>query len=178
MSSPTLGEAINAAAMAAAQGAAQGSKSQMDAITSAIYDVMGAYPRLNVLPYWYSFSATSAKSNALSGLGTSVQTIKVSADAPFIATKIVGASTGDYSAEIRISGSDRILMNEAVHSSALVGTAERPGILPKPLLIQANAVVTFNLTDLSNSTNEIYFSLMGFKIYNLDQAATSWTPGR
>ena len=174
----TLGEAINAAAQAAAEGAAQGSAAQINAITSAIYDVMGAYPRLNVLPYIYSFSNTSLKSNALSALGTAVQTIKISADAPFIATKITGASTGDYSAEIRISGSDRILMNEAVHSSALVGTAERPAILPKPLLVQANAVVTFNLTDLSNSTNEIYFSFVGFKVYNLDASAQSWNPGR
>ena len=32
--------------------------------------------------------------------------------------------------------------------------------------------------DWDLESNEIYFSLMGFKIYNLDQSATSWNPGR
>lgn len=172
-----LGEITAAMSEAAAQGASRASQGLSKEIVQAIYDVMGAYPRANILPYIYAFSCTSIKGNALGALGASTQTIKVSADAPFIATKITGASTGDYSSEIRISGSDRILMNEAIHSAALVGTAERPGILPKPLLIQANAVITFNLTDLSNATNEVYFNLVGFKVYNLDQAARAWSPG-
>jgi hypothetical protein len=60
-------------------------------------------------------------------------------------------------------------MNEPVHSAAFVGTAERPSILPKPLLIQPNSTVALDITDLSGAPNEVYFNLAGFKVYNLQQ---------
>lgn len=138
-------------------------------IVSALYDILGAYPRANVLPYWYAFSNTTAEGNAVGANATVQNTIKVSADAAFIATKIVGASTGDYLIFTRIAGSDRQLSNQPIHSVAFVGTAELPAILPKPLLIQPNSNINFDVTDLSGSTNEVYFTLAGFKVYNLQQ---------
>lgn len=138
-------------------------------IVKAMYDILGAYPRINVLPYWYQLSRTTAKGNAIAANATVSDTTKVSADAAFIATKVVGASTGDYLVNIRLAGSDRILMNEPIHSVAFVGTAERPAILPKPLLIQPNSNINYDLTDLSGSTNEVYLAWGGFKVYNLQQ---------
>ncbi len=135
-------------------------------IVKALYDILGAYPRSNVLPYAYACSNTSAQSNAVGALATVENSIKISADAAFIATKITGTSTGDYLVSIRMAGSDRVLMNQSIHSAALVGTAERPSILPKPLLIQANSTVNMTYTDLSNATNEIYFTFIGFKVYD------------
>lgn len=138
-------------------------------IVKAMYDILGAYPRINVLPYWYQLSRTNAKSNAIPANATVSDVTKVSADAAFIATKVVGASTGDYLVNIRLAGSDRILMNEPIHSVAFVGTAERPAILSKPLLIQPNSSINYDLTDLSGASNEVYLAWGGFKVYNLQQ---------
>ena len=66
----------------------------------------------------------------------------------------------------RIDSSDRQLQNEAIHSSNFMGTAQRPGPLNKPLLLPANTTISFDLTDISGSTNQLWFDFGGFKIYN------------
>lgn len=140
-------------------------------LINALYDIFGSYPRKNVLPYWYSFSLTTAQSNALTALGTQRPSIKVSADAAFVATLITGASTGEYTAFMRTDSSDRQLMQFPQHSAAIVGTAERPFPLPKPLMLAPNTTLSFDITDLSNATNEVYFTLCGFKVYRRQYAA-------
>jgi hypothetical protein len=57
-------------------------------------------------------------------------------------------------------------MNQQIHSSAIMGTAERPGYFNKPMLLPANTTVSMDFTDLSAKTNEIYWCLVGFKVYN------------
>lgn len=140
-------------------------------LINALYDIFGSYPRKNVLPYFYSFSLTTAQGNALTALGTQRPSIKVSADAAMIATLITGASTGEYTCFMRMDGSDRQLMQFPIHSAAMVGTAERPFPLPKPLMIAPNTTVSFDITDLSNAANEVYFTFVGFKVYRRQYAA-------
>ena len=134
-------------------------------IRQALYDLLGAFPQENVMPYFYNFSLTSAKGNALAANASGVASIKVSADSAFIACSVRGASSGDYLTFPRTDASDRQLVNEAIHNSAFVGTAERPAPLHKPLLCPANTTLSFDLTDLSGAVNEIYFTLAGYKVY-------------
>jgi len=134
-------------------------------IRQALYDLLGAFPQDNVLPYFYSFSLTAAKGNQLAAAGTAVASIKISADSAFIGVSLRAASTGDFTAFPRTDAGDRQLANEAVHSSALVGTAERPGPLHKPLLLPANTTISFDLADLSGAPNDVYFTIAGYKIY-------------
>lgn len=140
-------------------------------LINALYDIFGSYPRMNVLPYFYQFSLTTAEGTALTALGTGRASIKVSADAAFIATYVMGSSTGEYLAFARTDSSDRQLMDDPIHSATFVGTAERPLILPKPLLLAPNTTISFDLTDLSNAANQIYFTLGGFKVYRRQYAA-------
>ena len=135
------------------------------AIKQTILDVGGSYPIENVLPYQYSFCLTGAKSSAIVGNSTAQASISISADSAFVATQVVGASTGDYLIFARLDASDRQLMNEPQHSAAYVGTAERPHYYAKPLLAPANTTLSYDLTDLSGNTNEVYFALHGYKIY-------------
>jgi hypothetical protein len=135
-------------------------------IKQALYDILGAYPQANVLPYWYQSSNTRAKSNAINGGSTGTNQIKISADAAFVACSVRGASTGDFAVQVLQDASDRQLTNEQVHSSAILGTAQFPGILHKPLLLPANTTITQNYADLSGQTNEIYFDYVGYKVYN------------
>ena len=135
-------------------------------IKQALYDILGAYPQGNVLPYWYEASNTLAKSNAIPASSTGTNQIKISADAAFVACSIRGASSGDFTVQVLQDASDRQLTNEQVHSSTILGTAQFPGILHKPLLLPANTTITMNYTDLSGDTNQIWFCFVGYKVYN------------
>ncbi len=137
-------------------------------IKQALYDILGKYPQDNVLPYFYQAINTSGTPNTpnLSASGTGQNSIKISADSAFVACSICGASTGDFTCLMRQDASDRQLMNQQIHSSALMGTAERPGNFNKPLLLPANTTISLEYTDLSGAANDIYLSLVGFKVYN------------
>jgi hypothetical protein len=140
-------------------------------LINSLYDIFGKYPRKNVLPYFFSFSLTVAQGNALTALGTQRPSIKITADAAMISTLITGASTGEYTCFMRTDSSDRQLMQFPIHSAAMVGTAERPFPLPKPLLLAPNTTISFDITDLSNAVNEVYFTFCGFKVYRRQYAA-------
>jgi len=141
-------------------------------LINALYDIFGSYPRKNVLPYAFSFTlAPGAALPALTALGTARPSIKITADAAMITTLITGTSTGEYSIFMRTDSSDRQLMQFPIHSAAMVGTAERPFPLPKPLLLAPNTTLSFDITDLSNAENEVYFTIWGFKVYRRQYAA-------
>lgn len=142
-------------------------------IINALYDVLGSYPRKNVLPYFYQLHRTAGdlQHPALTALQTVTDSIRVSADAGFICTYLMANSTGDFTAFLRTDSSDRQLMDDPVHSATLLGTAERPMILPKPLLLAPNTTVTWQLTDLSNDVNTIYLTMGGFKVYRRQYAS-------
>jgi len=139
-------------------------------LVNAMYDIFGNYPRRNVLPYMYQFRLTVAEGTALAAGGRGQASIKVSADASFITTYLTNSSTGEYLISMRTDSSDRILMNDPVHSATAIGTAERPMILPKPLLLAPNTTITFTLQDLSAAVNELYFTMIGFKVYRRQYA--------
>lgn len=157
-------------------GAPEGARGQMalgmppQDIMNALYDIFGDYPRKNVLPYFYQFSLTTAEGTSLAANGTGRASIKVSADASFITTYWMGSSTGEYTLFARTDASDRQLMDDPCHSATVVGTAERPLILPKPLLLAPNTTISFDLADLSGDVNEIYFTMGGFKVYRRQYA--------
>ena len=138
---------------------------------NALYDIFGKYPRVNVLPYWNSFTLSVATSNVLTAGGTQRPNVQTTADAAHIITQFTGASTGSYSVFLRTDSSDRQLMRIPIHSDAIVGTAEFPYPLPKPLLLAPNTTVSFDITDLSGNQNEVWFTLCGFKVYRRQYAA-------
>ena len=137
-------------------------------IIQALFDIFGAYPQDNVLPYQYSL--TNNNSNLATptiGANQTVQnSIKITADSAFVAMDIRGVSTGDLLFFYRMDSSDRQLMNIPVHSSNFMGTAQRPAPLRKPLLLPANTTISFDITDLSGASNQLWLTLSGFKVYN------------
>jgi hypothetical protein len=154
-----------------------GSRAQVLAmldLRQALFDILGSYPQDNVLPYYYSFSNTTRRGAAgtpngvIAANSTVQQSIKISADSAFVAKTVRGASTGNYLIFFRMDSSDRQLMNagEPVINTALVGTAQRPAPLEKPLLLPANTTISFDVTDISGAANDIYYTFAGFKVYN------------
>ena len=139
-------------------------------LVNSLYDIFGNYPRKNVLPYFYQFRLTVAEGTVLPANGTGRASIKVSADAAMVVLYWMGSSTGEYTLFARTDASDRQLMDDACHSATVVGTAERPMILGKPLLLAPNTTISFDLTDLSAAPNEVYFTMGGFKVYRRQYA--------
>ena len=128
-------------------------------LINSLYDIFGSYPRKNVLPYANGF--TLAGSTQLAGNGQALPTIQTTSDAAHIITKITGVSTGAYT-----------LMTIPVNSAAMVGTAELPFILPKPLMLAPNTTLSIQVVDISGQPNDIYFTIWGFKVYRRQYAAS------
>jgi hypothetical protein len=145
--------------------AAQAEVKALLGLKQAWYDVQGAYPLDNVLPYAYGVELSTRLNNAVPANGTVTASIKVSADAAFIGMSVRGASTGDFLTFSRVDNSDRQLSNLAIHSSAWMGTGERPAPLHKPLLLPANTTISMDITDLSGSINSVFLYFHGFKVY-------------
>lgn len=146
-----------------------GDKAQVKAIYNlrqALFDILGSYPQDNVLPYFYSLNNTVLGGNPIAANSTIQNSIKITADAAFVAMDMRGVFNGDMLIFMRTDSSDRQLMNQAVHSSILLGTGQWPSPLRKPFLIPANTTLSFDLTDISGVQNEIRLTLAGFKVYN------------
>lgn len=146
-----------------------GDKAQVKAIYNlrqALFDILGSYPQDNVLPYQYSLNNTVLSNNAVAANATVQNSIKITADAAMVAMDVRGVVNGDFLIFMRTDSSDRQLMNQAVHSSIFLGTGQLPAPLRKPLLLPANTTLSFDLTDISGSQNEIRLTLSGFKVYN------------
>jgi hypothetical protein len=141
-------------------------------VRQSIFDVFGAFPQDNVIPYFYAFQNTSSNGAAgtpngiLGANGTALNQIRISADSAFIACSMRGVSDGPYTIFMQQDASDRQLQNIAVNADTVVGTAERPGPLHKPLLLPANTTLSFTLADLSGSNNNVWVTMGGFKVYN------------
>lgn len=141
-------------------------------IRQSIFDVFGAFPQDNVIPYFYTYQNTSSNggpgtpNGILGANSTALNQIRISADSAFIACSMRGVSDGPYTTFMQQDASDRQLMNAAVNADTIVGTAQRPGPFHKPLLLPANTSLSFTMADLSGQNNNIYVVLGGFKVYN------------
>lgn len=132
----------------------------------ALFDILGSYPQDNVLPYQYSLNNSVLGSNPIAANATIQNSIKITADAAFVAMDIRGVIQGDMLLFMRTDSSDRQLMNQPVHSGNFLGTAQWPAPLRKPFLIPANTTLSFDLTDISGAQNQCWITLSGFKVYN------------
>lgn len=132
----------------------------------ALFDILGSYPQDNVLPYYYSLNNTVLGANPIAANTTIQNSIKITADAAFVAMDIRGCVQGDMLLFMRTDSSDRQLMNQPVNSNNFLGTAQWPSPLRKPFLIPANTTLSFDLTDISGAQNQIWLTLAGFKVYN------------
>jgi hypothetical protein len=141
-------------------------------VRQAMFDIGGAFPQDNVIPYFYAFQNTASNGAAgtpngiLGANSTALNQIRISADSAFIAISARGVSDGPYTLFVQQDASDRQLQNLAVNADTVIGTAERPGPFHKPLLLPANTTISFALADLSGQNNNVWVTLAGFKVYN------------
>jgi len=62
-------------------------------------------------------------------------------------------------------GSGRIIFDRAQMWDNIIGTAERPFILPMPKLIKANSVLSVQLTNNVAANKRVRMSFVGYKLF-------------
>jgi len=82
----------------------------------------------------------------------------------FEVRKLTYSSTGTFKFKIQ-DETGQSLTNNWVHSSAALGTAHEPFILPTPWVIKAGGIVKITIVDLSNAGNTIYLTLCGRMLF-------------
>mgnify|MGYP001258154466 CR=1 FL=1 len=104
---------------------------------------------------------------ALGPDGTLTTSIEIDAGHIYVIETWRAQSTGAFLCLIRDSASQIALMNKAVHSVNLFGTAQRPGWISmydwavEPF--SGKRTFTLELTDLTGATNTIYLELWGHR---------------
>lgn len=122
-------------------------------------------------PFYYTAERLPLAANA----SESFQ-IQIQADSDFLLAELTGVVKNadlDETAiadpailiEILSSSSGRILMDRAVSWSVLVGTAQRPYILPTPKTFPANSQITINFTNQTAATKRVRLTLHGYKLF-------------
>ena len=86
-----------------------------------------------------------------------VTPVTMRVDFDYALTAIVGHSTGDYLLQIQ-DESGYTISNNPIHSSLLVGTAERPHYLNPFFQFHRNQTIVMTFTDLSGAANSIYLA--------------------
>ena len=84
---------------------------------------------------------------------------------------LIGASTGAYVLKFYDVGKNRLLQNKPVHSSCIVGSAQRPFCLPENYFFNvgdSQRVLRCRVTDISGNSNTIRLALHGRRFYHKD----------
>lgn len=127
-----------------------------------------------VAPFWLSpegdkpsvvVNATTGSGLVVGANATVSAVAKIGTDAHFEALTLTGVSTGEFEFEITEAFTRQTLMNGKITKTNGVGTARFPVMFPVGYLLPAGRYLRFNITDLSGSTNNVFLTVAGRKIY-------------
>lgn len=110
----------------------------------------------------------------LAASGTDTETVTIDHDSDFILGKQtfavfdtdgVGIEFPNFTARIIVTTSQRQLQNQATHALNLFGSAQRPNVLYKPLVLSSKATFAIEATDLSGAASNIRLAFHGVKAF-------------
>ena len=96
--------------------------------------------------------------------GATQITIRGDADGDFLVRKLVGVSTGAFSARFSDGGTSDWWSDRAQRGENLFGTAQYPNLLPRPQIVPANGLLVVEVADLSGNQNTLQLFVEGAKI--------------
>ena len=122
---------------------------------------------------WFTYTAEFLPLNANT---TQNVNVPIQADSDFMLTGLSGSVKTAATAEtviaapavlvrIEVTGTGRNLMDRPVPWVNLVGTAERPFLMPVPHTVKANSTILVALTELSGNNRTIRVALLGYKLF-------------
>ncbi len=116
--------------------------------------------------YYREFFVYSTGAVSVGASATVVSTIQISAEADFECTKLIARPTNwSFTIQIQDSTTQKLWFDRAIHAETILGTAQRPFILPIPRMIRGNAAVTVTLVDQSGIAQTIWVNLIGHKVF-------------
>lgn len=132
------------------------------------YDVMERMEEIfrgrpRTMPYFW----TTDERVSLGGLaGPTDFQIRMGDDGWSELHKLSAVSSGVFTVALRETDSGQQFMSQALHSSLVFGSGEFPLILAESTLLEENMKLTAALTDLTGSTNVIWLTLAGRKVFS------------
>lgn len=126
-----------------------------------MYEYFGRKERTNV------YFLTTDQDVSLTASSTTINSsfMRVTDEADFEIYKICSVSQGAYEWTLRDTSTGRILSNDYTSNTCRTGNAEYPYILPEPILIERNYSLQLDIRNLSGATNNVYFTLIGRRLY-------------
>ena len=126
-----------------------------------------------VLRDWFTYTAEFLPLNANAAQNVSVP---IQADSDFMLTGLSGTVKALVTSEVVIAapavtirlestGTGRNMMDRPVPWNNLVGTAERPFLLPSPHTLKANSTLLVALTELGGNARQVRIAFLGYKIF-------------
>ena len=111
----------------------------------------------------------------LASANAQVTQISIQSDSHFLVELITGVVTDTTNATflanvpelvtLSDSGSGRQFMSGPVHWNNLLGTAQLPGVLPFPKIVNAGSTINVTLTNLEATARNVRIALIGFKVF-------------
>jgi hypothetical protein len=117
--------------------------------------------RKYVTPFWL----TTETPIDLAPNATGEFYLKIGDDGHFEGFTLARVSTGDFSWELSEPKTQQTIMNGTCTVANGLGDANFPTILPSAYLVPAGYRLRLQVTDLSGTNNEIFFTIAGRKIY-------------
>lgn len=122
------------------------------------------------------FFIYSAEFLPLAASGTATVRVPIQADSDFECVNLTGDVRNLDADELAIAqpaitiqlldeGTGRILMDRAQIWDNMIGTAERPFILPLPKTFRANSTIQVQVINLAAATKRVRISLIGYKLF-------------
>lgn len=120
--------------------------------------------------FWYSVEFLPLNANA-----TEIANITIQADSAFLLTALTGdVRTGETSEAnietpainvlITDQGTGRTLMDRAQRWNNIIGTGQRPYILPMPKQFSQSSTIAVQMTEMSGNNRYVRLTLHGYKI--------------
>jgi hypothetical protein len=90
----------------------------------------------------------------------------------FAIMRLMSTQTGPFRISIYTSTSERYQYNsltvgttDRVRSECYFGTAQRPAVLPVPIVIPGSSVISLDLEDVSNGNNALHLVFEGVRLF-------------
>ena len=99
----------------------------------------------------------------LAGNGSQQTSVQI-LDRPFRWMLLAGVQTGAYTLLIQDSRNKRPFMNQQVHFSNIVGTAQNPMPLLTPFYFEKRGSILVTVTDISGAGNTIRLNFIGVEL--------------
>jgi len=129
--------------------------------------------KVRTMPFFY----TTEQRIVLTGSGTASEDMRFTDEAWTEWVKSMRVSTGRFNCRIIEKASRKRFMEIEVRDTLVFGNGEFPFLMWEPVLFEPNYKLTFELTDLSGSSNTIWITLGCRKILSDPQETQLARPG-